>query len=183
MKHSVDDDDDDGDVKIEEIKKHTGNSSALVLSICTEKSKANLNRHIFVLKIISLLRYNISVWLSTRWWNSLCHWRPLSTSPISVLADYNSTNWTKETYWEKTNLCDMSTCSSQRFCWVHTGRGNIRNLTLCLSSEYLGLVYHLHALALTKEDHIFYLRCKTLLFRISCLRDILNLSTGILFWS
>ena len=51
-------DDDDGDVKIEEIKKHTGNSSALVLS--TEKSKANLNRHIFVLKIISLLRYNIS---------------------------------------------------------------------------------------------------------------------------
>ena len=64
MKHSVDDDDDgdddDGDVKIEEIKKHTGNSLALVLSICTEKSKANLNRHIFVLKLISLLRYNIS---------------------------------------------------------------------------------------------------------------------------
>ena len=58
----VDEDGDDngGDVKIEERKKHTGNSSALVLSICTERSKANLNRHIFVLKIISLLRYNIS---------------------------------------------------------------------------------------------------------------------------
>ena len=55
-----DGDDDGGDVKIEERKKRTGNSSALVLSICTERSKANLNRHIFVLKIISLLRNNIS---------------------------------------------------------------------------------------------------------------------------
>ena len=53
-------DDDGGDVKIEERKKRTGNSSALVLSICTERSKANLNRDIFVLKIISLLRNNIS---------------------------------------------------------------------------------------------------------------------------
>ena len=52
--------DNGGDVKIEERKKHTGNSSALVLSICTERSKANLNCHIFVLKIISLLRSNIS---------------------------------------------------------------------------------------------------------------------------
>ena len=46
----IDGGDDGGDVKIEERKKHTGNSSALVLSICTERSKANLNRHIFVLK-------------------------------------------------------------------------------------------------------------------------------------
>ena len=56
----IDGGDDGGDVKIEERTKHTGNFSALVLSICTERSKANLNRHIFVLKIISLLRYNIS---------------------------------------------------------------------------------------------------------------------------
>ena len=44
----VDEDGDDngGDVKIEERKKRTENSSALVLSICTERSKANLNRHI-----------------------------------------------------------------------------------------------------------------------------------------
>ena len=51
----IDGGDDGGDVKIEERKKHTGNFSAPVLTICTERRKANFNRHIFVLKIISFV--------------------------------------------------------------------------------------------------------------------------------